>query len=296
MPGICVVTDSCADFVNSNFVSQNPVTVVPNIVAIAGQDYCEGVDLTHEEALQRISRASTPPQVKSPTVANYIETFDRLLRQYNQIVSIHTSREIFSNWHNADAAARQMMGHGEIAIIDSRTISVAQGFLVRVAVNAIQEQQPLDDIVRLVRGAIERLHTVMFTSEVSHLYRNRIMSESHTILGKMLAIKPLLFIEDGLILPMEKVKTRNQAVEGLVAYAEEFTHIERAAILQSKMYMAEQSRNLQDRLKMVFPKQHFPHTVYSPSLGALIGPKATGVVILESEMEDFMDDYDDDLY
>jgi hypothetical protein len=40
-----------------------------------------------------------------------------------------------------------------------------------------------------------------------------------------------------------------------------------------------------------FPGQYFPYALYGPSLAALIGAEATGVVILEKETEEIEDDF-----
>jgi fatty acid-binding protein DegV len=107
----------------------------------------------------------------------------------------------------------------------------------------------------------------------------------------MLQIKPFLAMEEGHLRPMEKVRTRVQAVERLVEFAVEFTEIEEAVILQPKAHVTEQTRMLQDRLAVEFPGRHFPHALYGPSLAALIGPDATGLVVLESEIDEDEDDF-----
>jgi hypothetical protein len=87
------------------------------------------------------------------------------------------------------------------------------------------------------------------------------------------------------------VKTRLQAVDRLVEFVVEFSDIEDVLILQHKSYITEQTRMVQDRLAVDFPGQYFPHTLYNPSLAGLIGVDATGIVVLESEIEELDDDF-----
>lgn len=293
MTRIHVVTDSSALFVNAHFVQQNPVTVVPNRLEFDGKLFREGVDLSAEEMLQRIARMSKPPKIIPPSSAELVETYKRLSINCDAILSIHASREIFNTWQNAHIAAQQIAGQCEIIVIDSQMLCAAQGFLVQVAVKAAQEHDDLEEIVRLVRGAIERLYAVYYVETMDFLLHNQIMSPSHAILGAMLNIKPFVTIEEGHLRSIEKVRTRAQAVERLVEFAVEFDYLEEAAILQPKTYLSDQSRMVQDRLATEFPRKRFPHAVYSPSLAALIGADATGIVILEEIMDEDDGFYDD---
>jgi DegV family protein with EDD domain len=285
-----IVTDSCANFANQHFLHQNPITVVPNRISIAGKTYREGIDLNAEEAL-RLMRAQTyAPLVSSPTVSDYVEVYNRLARSNEAIVSIHVSRELFPSWQNAKAAARQLAGRCQIEVVDSQMVCAAQGMLVKVAAKAIQEHNTLDDIVRMVRGAVERTYVIYYVETVGYLLQNKIMTTSHSILGTMLGIKPFLSMEHGRLILVEKVRTRAQAVDRLVEFVVEFTDVEDVVILQHKQHMSEQTRMLQDRLAVEFPGQYFPFTMYSPSMAALVGADATGVVVLEKESAELDED------
>lgn len=290
MPRIHIVTDSCARFTNNHFLAQNPITIVPNKLTIGDEPYRDGIDLSTEDSLKLIGKHRVAPKITSPSIADYIETYGRLIRSHDAIISIHASREIFPSWLNAKAAAQQMMGQCEIIVIDSQTLCAAQGMLVQVAARAALSNESVEEIIRIVRGAIDRVYSIYFVETCDFLRQNGIMDPSHMILGTMLGIKPFLAIESGILTLIEKVKTRSQAIERLVEFAVEFVDIEDIAILQSKARFMDQTRILQDRLSLEFPGQHFPYSVYSTSLAGLIGTNATGIVVLERETDEA--DYD----
>lgn len=285
MTNIHIVTDSSARFPDSQIIEQYPITILPNQLEINGVRYREDLDLSAEEALQLIAESGEVPRLIAPTAEMYGELYANLIQSHDAIVSIHTSRELAQNWTNARSAAQQMSGSREIAVIDSRTICAGLGMLIKVAAKIIQEVDDIDQIVKQIRGAIDRTYTTYYVDSPAFLRENGVMSQSHGILGEMLGIKPFLSIEEGALKITEKVRTRAQAVERLVEFLVEFTDVEDAVILQSQMGITEQTRALQDRLALEFPEQTFPYTVYSPSLAAWIGADATGVVILESELD-----------
>lgn len=158
--------------------------------------------------------------------------------------------------------------------------------LVRLAARELANGQPVDEVVRILRGAIDRIYSIYYVEQTDFLMQNRIMAPSHSILGMMLNIKPILTVEEGRLVPMEKVRTRIQAIERLVEFAVEFTNFDDAILVQHRTGTSDQTRMLNDRLAAEFPDRHFPSTLYGASLAALIGADATGLVILESEFEE----------
>ena len=292
MSSIHIVTDSTAHFVNPHIVSQYPITVVPNTITIAGKSYQEGVDLNAEEAMRLIRQDRAVATTTSPSEATFAELYQELAETHEAIISIHPSRKIYPSWDNARAAARQSLGHCQIFVIDSESLSAAQGMLVRVAARAIETEDNLESVIRIVRGAVERIYAMFYLDSMTTLLsRQMIMSPSHTILGAMLGVKPCLALEDGLLRPVEKVRTRAQAIDRLVEFVVEFTDIEEMVILQNRTYPTDQTQMLQDRLLVEFPDQHFPYAQYGPSLTTLIGPEVMGIVLMESEMEYLGDGY-----
>lgn len=289
MQTVHVVTDSSAHFASPHAVPN--VSIVPNILTIDGKRYREGVDISTEEAMHLIGQQPSVPTVQPPSIADYLDVFGRLSRDCEGIISIHASRELSGSWANAKTAAQQLMGHCKMMVIDSRTLSTAQGLLARLALRAIGEHPTFDDVVRVVRGAVERLYSVYYVESLEFLMQNQLLAPSHSVLSMMLNVKPVLTLEAGQLVPMEKVRTRAQGIERIVEFAAEFIDIEDALIVQPKAGVTEGSRQLQERLAVEFPNRHFLQTVYGASLAALIGTDATGLVILEREEDGTLDDF-----
>jgi fatty acid-binding protein DegV len=97
----------------------------------------------------------------------------------------------------------------------------------------------------------------------------------------MLNIKPFLAIEEGRIIPMEKVRSRERAIDKLAEFANEFSDIERLAILQSTPYPTDETKMLIERLDPVTSNRDFPILLYGPLLASQIGPDGMGLVVYE---------------
>jgi len=296
-----VVTDGCASFADPKFIENNPVTVLPNTLIVAGKSYREGVDISHDEALSLIAAHPDDHRIEVPKTEEYVRTYAALSKTHSAIISVHGSRELFPSWQRARVAAQQMIGSCKMLVVDSRSLCAAQGVLVQLAVKAARSikapqggeatglEEDFDEIVRQVRGGTERLYSMYCTGSLGFLLRNKLLDASHRILGQMLNVKPLITFEDGELRTVEKVKTTGQMVDRLVEFAVEFEELEHTAIAQRSAELTETTLMIQDRLSVEFPAQSFPHTQCSTALTSLIGTDAIGVTVLEKEMDFYND-------
>lgn len=300
-----IVTDSGAQ----DIASDSLVTVVPNRLLIDGKTLLEGVDVSSSDALRLIESRPGDVRLTAPTVSDFAAVYRRLMGTTKGIISIHMGRNLFKSYSAGRQAALQLAGHAKIEVIDSMSIAYAQTLLVQAAKEGIQQGESFEEIVRQVRGAVERIYAVFFTESLEWLLRRAVetassgstappettssgeassavpgmMSASHVVLSAMLGVKPILTVENGELVPIEKVRTRLQAVERLVEFAVEFDQPIEMIIMSCKT--GEPQRMLLDRLQQEFPGRTIRQTPYCPALAALVGVDAIGLIILESEIE-----------
>lgn len=290
MPKIHIVTDSGARFSNPRLVRHFPVTILPNVIEIAGKRYFEGIDIEPDDAFRLMAQQASPPRVEPPSENDYAELYARLSHFCDAIISVHPSRELSSSWRNGRLAAQQVSGDCEIAVVDSQSLCAGQGMLIRVAARAANEQNTTEEVIQAVRQAVNRIYSVYCVDNVNFLRAKGIMKPSHALLSTHLGIKPFVSLEDGNIIVIEKVRTRGEVIERLVEFLVEFTELEDAVVLQDQKHITEETRLMQDRLALEFPGQHFPFTMYSATMASYLGTEATGVAVLEKAVDEF--DYD----
>jgi DegV family protein with EDD domain len=243
--------------------------------------YEDGTEVDHEELLLRMGSHRVHPRIVGPTAAQFHRIYTRLTRQTNQIISLHSSASLSPICREAQKAAHEFLGRCDIAVIDSETISLGLSILVQEAARLTRESIPLSEIMRQIRGIIPRIYTVLITDTLDYLEHSRLISPTQAILGAMLNIRPFLAIEEGQIIPMEKVRSRDRAIDKLAEFASEFISIEQIAILQSTPYPTEQTKMLQERLDSIVTDHEVPILLYGPLLASHIGPDGMGLIVYE---------------
>ncbi len=282
MGKVRIVTDSSAHFLNPEIVARYNIEVVPLTIHLGSQSFREGIDLDADTFFQLASHGSPQIALSAPPVEEFASLYGRLNRETDEILSLHMSRQLSQTWDHARAASKTLLGRCEIMVLDSMTTSVGLAMLVETAAVAAEEGASLEDVVRIVRSVLPHVYTVFYVDTLDYLRHNGLLSEAQSILGTMLDIKPFLTIEEGELIPMEKVRTLGQAIDKLVEFVTEFSELERLVILQNAPYPTERTRQLQDRLAAEFPGYDFPAMMYGPSLATLIGPDGMGVVVYET--------------
>ncbi|MGQ9584641.1 MAG: DegV family protein [Anaerolineae bacterium] len=278
MGDIRVVTDSAAQIAPET-AAMLGVEVLPLRVHLGDEVYREGIDIQPSQFLQKLAASPLVPALSPPPLEEFVTTYGRLARSSDEIISIHISRVFCDAAEVARQASQEFLGRCRITIIDSMVVSMGQSILVQKAVEASRAGLAVNEIVRRVRGMIPRIYAIFYTDTLNYLEQGGRIGKAQAILGTMLGIKPILTLEEGDILPLEKVRTRAKALEKLAEFVAEFSKIEQIAVLQSQF--SEDTVALLELLKTILPDREIPVMTYAPSLAVQLGPSAMGILVFE---------------
>jgi len=263
-----IVTDSTAH-ISPDLYQELRITVVPFHVQIGDRTYLDGVNLDEKEFYSLVCQQGLEARTQG------------LSQDSGQVISLHLSDVLSRTIDNARQAAAMLLGRCRITVIDSQSISLGLGILVEAAARAAAEGRSLDNIVRLVRKLIHEIYILFFSENLDYLERSGRIGRAHALLGGMLGIKPFLILEEGEILPLEKVRTRDEAIAKLIEFISEFDTIRRMAIVRGPYSRAEEIQTLVERVQVIFPGLQAPVIGYGPVLTAHIGLDTLGVVVHE---------------
>ena len=286
MARVKIVTDSTA-YLEASVARRLGIAVVPLTVRLGDETFRESVDIAAEEFFQKLDRSSAMPVAFPPSVEDFLAVYTKLSKTTDQIMSIHISSKLSETYDRAATASQAFLGRCEITVVDSLTTSLGLGILAAAAAQAAAQGQSLEEIEFLIRGMIPRIYIVFLAETLEYLEREGRIGQVQALLGAMLNIKPFLAIEDGEIIPLEKVRDSEGAVDKLFEFVGEFSQIEQMAIMQSTPEPIEETKMLIERLEVIFPKIKPPILVYGPVLACHVGPNGLGVIVYEGPGEGF---------
>jgi DegV family protein with EDD domain len=232
--------------------------------------------------VRHIETSRDPVEIIGPTADDFRAVFERTLYRTNRMLVILSSGKLSPIVGNARAAARDFMGRCDITILDSMTISVGLGLLVERAGQLVDEgEDSLSDIVKRIRGMIPRIYVVMISHTLDYIYRSKKLSAMQAVLGAMLKIHPFMEIEEGDVIPLEKSRKPERALDKLVEFASEFSRIQKLVIFQNAVEPSDESMILKSRLEQIVPNSDLSIITYDPVLASHIGPEGIGLVVYE---------------
>ena len=278
-----IVTDSTAQLTES-WARERQVTVLPQHIRLDGRTYREGLDISDENfaALAMDRPADQWPRIDPPSVEDYVESYQQLLFETSDIISVHPSDRLSRSARNARQAAEVFRGRANITILDSQTIALGLNVLVRSVNTFIADGHSADDIIRLARGVIPHIYGAFITQDLPHMARSGTLRPAQAMLGDVLGVIPFLSIEEGEIAAIEKMRSLDRALEKLVEFAAEFDEPQELAILQLSAQPNEQTATLNELLQSAFPNlAEIPVRSCGATVGHIIGPTGIGVMIFE---------------
>jgi len=279
-----IVTDVTAHL-RPELVARYQVTVLPMEIHVGEERFLitPSGGQSRTEVFRRMAGNPARPAEAVFSQNVFHEAFERLSRVTEDILVILSSGRLSNGVARAQSAARSYMGRCRITVMDSMSSSWGLGLVAEAAAKAADAGVPLDGIVRLVRALLPHIYTVFFVERLDYLEQKGRIGAAQALLGTMLRIRPILLVEDGDIVPMEKVRTRAAALEKLADFVAEFAMAEKVVILRSPLEdsMEEMVVELRRLLGDILPRQHFPVIEYDPMLACHVGPQAMGVIVYE---------------
>jgi DegV family protein with EDD domain len=273
-----IVTDSSSD-ISPHLATEMGITVVPIRITFGTRVYYDGIDIDRASFYQQLGKSAVLPTAEPPLLEELQQTYSQLIKGSDQILSIHSSSRMSKTVQVAQEAAKSFLGRSKIAVVDSRMISWGLALVVSMAAEAAKRGNSVDDIVRLIRGMVPHIYMVFFAENTDYLERRSRPGRGRTPMDGLPGVRPLLIVEDGEIVPMEKVRTRGKSIDRLFEFVMEFARFDQAAILQGRL--SEDTQLLFQRLTEAFPERKMDVTPYGPALATHLGPEAIGVAVYE---------------
>ena len=219
MSKIAIVTDSTADL-PAQLVRSRGVTVVPLTLNFEGRSLLDGVDIRPSEFYRKLPNATTHPTTSQPSAGQFAEAYAGLLNEHDSIVSIHISERLSGTYASAVQGA-EMVDASRVHVIDSQLVSMSLGLVTLAATELVARGADAKSIAAQVMEMRERVQTYFSVATLEFLRRGGRIGRASALLGSVLQVKPVLCIRDGLVTPLERVRTFDRALNRVVELARE---------------------------------------------------------------------------
>jgi DegV family protein with EDD domain len=280
MPIVGVLTDSCASIPEA-LIEELRIEVVPYYIHRGLETLRDLVDVQREEFFRWLPTAKELPKTANPGPGDYLEAFKGLAQWTKEIISIHMTSIGSGAYQSAMAAkgmAREILPELCIEVIDSRNVSLCQGWMVIEAARAALTGKSLDDTVQLVREMIPKTKMIQTADTLRYLHMGGRIGKAQHLVGSLLRIKPLIGMEDGVIVPLGTARSRRKAYARMAEMMEETVgYMGRVKVAFVHAAAQEEMEKLRAEVEERLICVETLVAELSPALGVHTGPGTAGV-------------------
>ncbi len=275
-----MVTDSVAT-VPRALIDELGIHVVPIILNHGGRSYRDGEDLTPNAFYQLLRSSDEPPVTSTPSLGDATEIYQAAATGSTGVVGIHLSAAMSATSETAAAAARSIDVPAQI--VDSRTASMAEGFVVIEAARAAAAGAGIDAVVERAEEMTSKVRFYAFVETLEYLHRGGRIKGAAAFMGSALQLKPVIHIVDGMIEPYVRPRTRRKAIQTLIDIMEREVgdRAVHAAVVHADA--ADDAEAVQDRLDEQFDCRELYISELTPVMGAHTGPGLLGLAYYTAE-------------
>jgi DegV family protein with EDD domain len=213
---VAILTDSTA-YLPEECLKQYNISVMPLSVIWGDQIYLDGVDILPGEFYKRLIESKVMPTTSQVTPAAIYSTFRSLLERGYDVLGVFLSSKISGTVQSAIQAREMISGaQKKIVIVDSLQTTMAMGLPVLTAARAAQAGEGLAECQKIAETACAHSGVLFVVETLEFMRRGGRIGGAQALLGTVLNIKPVLEMRDGRIEAVEKVRTKQKAIQHML--------------------------------------------------------------------------------
>jgi len=278
---VALVTDSTCDLPASLFEELN-IGVVPVRVYFGSENYLDKVTLTPSEFYARFAVTREQPKTSQPPPADFTQVYQNMATHAGSIVSIHLSAAVSGTYQAAIVGSRPVE-KTRFEHVDSKTVSVALGLIVRAAAEAAASGKSAEEVARVARDAATRARLFIAVPTLEHLVRGGRVSPVKGLFAKILGLLPVLTIsKEGAAEPAAKARGFSAARKKMMALLFEAAEAGRPGRQFGVAHCDADALagSIAHEIRQRYPESDVMIVECGPALGAHGGPGAVAVAVL----------------
>ncbi|NIW43709.1 MAG: DegV family EDD domain-containing protein, partial [Gammaproteobacteria bacterium] len=202
MTRVAIVTDSTTS-IPQPLIADLKIHWLPYYIHRGDEELLDLVTIKPEEFYIWMETAEDLPKTACPGTGDYISKYTQLAEEgFKEIVSIHMTSK-GSGAYQAARSAQEMikdkLPHLIIEVIDTLNVSMCHGWMVIEAARTALEGKSLSEVVQRVQQMVPVTRMLQTADTLKYLYMGGRIGRAQHLVGSVLNLKPLISMEDGII-------------------------------------------------------------------------------------------------
>jgi DegV family protein with EDD domain len=274
-----IVSDSAVDLPEEMF-AQFGIERMPLLITFGTEALRSGVDIQAEEFYRRlVASKDNLPTTSQPSVGEFVELYRRIGQTDKDIISVHVSSGLSGTLNSATQAAKQCP-ELNITLIDTKTLSAAEGFQVVAVAQAIRRGYSLDQIVKRAQEVGDQTEIFFTLDTLYYLQKGGRIGRVQAMAGALLNLKPVITVDKGpgTYITVAKGRSISKSIALIADQVHEKMQDRPAWVHVLHTNSPDQAQTLHELIQSRMPNARFTRGQIVPVLGVHTGPGCVGAV------------------
>jgi DegV family protein with EDD domain len=269
---IRLFADSASDLPN-DFYDEYEVKLIPLRVLIDDKEFEDMVTIQPKEVFQKI-REGQMPKTSQAAPLFFEKVFTELAQSGDKGIYITFSSELSGTYQTAVMIRDQVKEDHpqlDLTIIDSKCASLGYGLAVKESAELLKQGASADKVIAFAANRCRHMEHLFTVEDLDYLAKGGRVSKASAFLGGLLNVKPLLHVEDGKLVPIEKIRGRKKVLKRILDVMEE-----RGQNLDQQVVAISHGddEELAQEMKNLIQERFQPKEIYINIIGAAVGSHA----------------------
>ena len=278
---VTIVADSTLD-IPDDVAARLGIRIVPLDIHFGDETLRDHLDITSAAFLQRLVSSPVLPTTSQPPPDRFAAAFREAITAGHDVLCVTISAGLSGTYNSATLAAGEC-APGRVHVLDSTLVAIPGGFVAIAAAECARDGGVLAETIAVATSLLGRSRYYAALDTLEYLHRGGRIGRARMLVGSLLSIKPIVTMQDGVIQPLERVRTWRKAMDrlGELAAGQHRGGIERMAVMHTGN--PDDTERLAERLRGIAPGIPITFGELGPVVTTYAGPGLVGFCVVTAE-------------
>ncbi|GAB3789979.1 DegV family protein [Virgibacillus kimchii] len=217
-----IIADSACDLSTTHY-NEYDIEMIPLTVHLDDKEYRDAVDIEPKTVYDamREGKMTKTSQVSPQT---FKAVFTSYAKENQSFIYLSFSSELSGTYQTAkmmETEIKEEYPDADFQIIDTKCASIGYGLVVLHAAKLAKKGASLEEIAASGTKHAQHMEHIFTVDDLEYLKRGGRVSKTAAFVGSLLKIKPLLHVEDGKLIPLEKIRGSKKVLSRMLEVMEE---------------------------------------------------------------------------
>ena len=285
-----ILTDSGCDL-PENILNEYNIDILPIVLIKDDKEYLDKVTIQPETVYEGMRNgdvyktAQIPPNV-------FVEKFTEYAKNKEEVIYIAFSSGLSGTYQTSLFVKETILEEYpdfDLDIVDSKAATSGFGLMVMEAVKMAKLGSTKKEILNMLEFYRNHIEHVFTVDNIEYLFRGGRVTRTQAFVGGLLNIKPVLNMEDGKLVPLEKVRGRSKVFKTMLNIMDKKApnaDLKNQIIGISHGDDIESALKLKEMISEKYGTTNFMIDTIGASIGAHSGPETLAITFLNEKYLD----------